>query len=242
MHLIVVRMKNLSIRSRWKRAAVLLSACMLLSALYPAAPLSAADGEDAFTVARVKYDGGGDWYSDPTSLPNLLQGLRERTNIRAAKEEARVELLDEELFRYPFLYLTGHGVMRFSEGEAQKLRYHLIHGGFLWVDDNYGLDLHFRREIRKVFPNEELRELPFVHPIYHSFYDFPEGLPKIHEHDGGAPKGLGIFHDGRLVIFYTYNTDIGDGLEDAEVHDDPPEKREAALRTAINIVNYALTH
>ncbi len=218
-------------------------ASVLLIAASTAAP-SPARGEegDAFTIARVKYDGGGDWYSDPTSLPNLLGGLRERTNIRAAREEARVEILDEEMFRYPFLYMTGHGMMRFSRGEAERLRYHLVHGGFLWVDDNYGLDTHFRREIRKVFPDEELRELPFDHPIYHSFYDFPRVLPKIHEHDGGPPKGFGIYHDGRLVVFYTYDTDIGDGLEDPEVHHDPPEKREEALRMAINIVNYALTH
>ncbi len=214
----------------------------LLLALSPARPAAQLPGEGLFTIARVKYEGGGDWYSDPTSLPNLLQGLNERTNIRAADQEARVEILDEELFEYPFLYMTGHGVMRFSDAEVQRLRYHLIHGGFLWVDDNYGLDQYFRREIRKVFPEAELRELPFDHPIFHGPYSFPKGLPKIHEHDGEPPKGFGIHYDGKLVVFYTYSTDIGDGLEDGSVHNDPAEKREKALRMAINIVSYALSH
>jgi len=214
---------------------------LLLLAAWGFAP--AAEKEEAgFTVARIRYDGGGDWYADPSSLPNLLQGLRERTRIRVQSREARVEILDEELFRHPFLYMTGHGRIALSPAERERLRYHLAHGGFLWADDNYGMDEHFRREIRAVFPEAELEELPFDHPIYHSFYDFPEGLPKIHEHDGQPPRGFGIHHDGRLVVFYTYETDIGDGLEDEDVHGDPPEKREAALRMAINIVSYALTH
>ncbi len=220
------------------RFAVL--AALLFAATVPAAP----PGEEgsAFTVARIKYGGGGDWYSDPTSLPNLLEGLRNRTNLIVRDREAQVEILDEELFHFPFLYMTGHGAVRFSAAEVERLRYHLVHGGFLWADDNYGMDEHFRREIRKVFPGDELVEVPFDHPIYHSPYDFPKGLPKIHEHDGGPPRGYGIFHDGRLVVFYTYETDIGDGLEDAEVHGDPAEKREAALRMAINIVRFVVTH
>jgi hypothetical protein len=193
-------------------------------------------------VARLKYGGGGDWYADPSSLPNLLEGVRERTSLLAASEEAQVEILDEELFEYPFLYMTGHGEIRFSGPEADRLRYHLTHGGFLWADDNYGMDPYFRREIRKVFPEKELRELPYSHSIFHCYYDFPKGLPKIHEHDGKPPQALGIFHEGRLVVFYTYETDLGDGLEDPDVHNDPPEKREDALRMAINIVTYALTH
>ena len=215
-------------------------AALLFAAGVAAAP-PAGEGS-AFTVARIKYGGGGDWYSDPTSLPNLLEGLRNRTNLLVLEREAQVEILDEELFHFPFLYMTGHGEVRFSTAEVERLRYHLVHGGFLWADDNYGMDEHFRREIRKVFPGDELVEVPFDHPVYHSPYDFPKGLPKIHEHDGGSPRGYGIFHDGRLVVFYTYNTDIGDGLEDAEVHDDPAEKREAALRMAINIVRFAVTH
>jgi hypothetical protein len=150
--------------------------------------------------------------------------------------------MDENLFAFPFVYMTGHGKVRFSDEEAARLRHYLVSGGFLWADDNYGMDEHFRREIRKVFPDAELVEVPFDHGIYHIVYDFPAGLPKIHEHHGGPPHGYGIFHDGRLVVFYSYNTDIGDGLEDPEVHRDPPEKRQAAMRMAINIVTHALTH
>lgn len=222
-----------------RAGAALFALAALASSSAPASPTDPDTG--GFTVARLKYGGGGDWYSDPTSLPNLLRGLRERTGILAEDREARVEILDDDLFRHPFLYMTGHGEVRFSGAEVERLRYHLVHGGFLWADDNYGMDEHFRREIRKIFPNSEFVELPFDHPIYHTFYDFPRGLPKIHEHDGGAPKGFGIFHDGRLVVFYTYNTDIGDGLEDPDVHQDPPDKREAALRMGINIVTYAVT-
>ncbi|MBN1825134.1 MAG: DUF4159 domain-containing protein [Candidatus Eisenbacteria bacterium] len=218
------------------------AALLLLLAAAPCALGDARDEEAGFTVARIRYGGGGDWYSDPTSLPNLLSGLRERTGLIVQSREARVEIADEELFRHPFLYMTGHGQIRFSPFEAERLRYHLVHGGFLWADDNYGMDEHFRREIRAVFPEAEMVELPFDHPIYHCFYDFPEGLPKIHEHDGKFPRGYGIFHDGRLVVFYTYETDIGDGLEDEDVHKDPPEKREAALRMAINIVTYSVSH
>jgi len=195
-----------------------------------------------FQLARLKYRGGGDWYSDPTSLPNLLGEVKKVLGVETPKEEARLSIMDEALFSYPFLYMTGHGKVKFSDEEAARLRRYLVSGGFLWADDNYGMDEHFRREIRKVFPETELVELPFDHDIYHVIYDFPAGLPKIHEHYGGPPHGYGILNDGRLVVFYSYNTDIGDGLEDAEVHHDPPEKREAAMRMAVNIVGYALTH
>jgi hypothetical protein len=195
-----------------------------------------------FNIARLKYRGGGDWYSDPTSLPNLLRQVERVLGLEAAREDARVSIMDENLFAYPFVYMTGHGNVRFSEEEAARLRHYLLSGGFLWADDNYGMDEHFRREIRKVFPDRELVELPFDHEIYHTVYDFPGGLPKIHEHHGGPPHGYGIIDGTRLVVFYSYNTDIGDGLEDADVHGDPPEKREAAMKMAINIVAYALTH
>jgi hypothetical protein len=195
-----------------------------------------------FRIARLKYRGGGDWYSDPTSLPNLHREVERVLGIKAAREEARLSVMDENLFAFPFVYMTGHGKVRFSDEEAARLRHYLVSGGFLWADDNYGMDEHFRREIRKVFPDAELVEVPFDHGIYHIVYDFPAGLPKIHEHHGGPPHGYGIFHDGRLVVFYSYNTDIGDGLEDPEVHRDPPEKRQAAMRMAINIVTHALTH
>lgn len=231
-------------RRTWLGEARRGGAVLLLLLALPVSAAAAADGpeEGLFTIGRLQYGGGGDWYANPTSLPNLLAALRERTSVRAAEGEARVRLLDEELYRFPFLYMTGHGTVRFTPAEADRLRRYLAAGGFLWADDNYGMDESFRREIRKVLPESEMVELPFTHPIYHAFYEFPNGLPKIHEHDGRPPKGYGILQDGRLAVFYTYETDIGDGLEDPEVHNDPPEKREAALRTAINIVLYALTH
>ncbi|MDX9703140.1 MAG: DUF4159 domain-containing protein [Candidatus Auribacterota bacterium] len=193
-----------------------------------------------FFIARVHYDGGGDWYSDPTSLPNLLAALKERLSMFVPKKEAVVKLDDEELFRYPFLYMTGHGNISFSPVQVEALRKYFEQGGFLWADDNYGMDESFRREIGKVFPDSHLVELPFSHPIYHIHYKFDSGLPKIHEHDGKPPKGYGIFYKNRLVVFYTYETDIGDGLESPEVHDNPAHKREEAVRMAINIVLYSL--
>ncbi len=199
--------------------------------------------EGGFSIARLKYGGGGDWYSNPSSLPNLLEELRERTSVAVeVDEEARVEIMAEELFSYPMLYMNGHGTVKFTDAEVGRLRRYLAGGGFLWADDNYGMDKSFRREIARVFPDSPLVELPFNHEIYHIFYDFPDGLPKVHEHDGGPPQGLGILHEGRLVVYYTYDTDIGDGLEDPDVHGDPPNKREAAIRTAVNIVLYAMTH
>ncbi|HEC78552.1 MAG TPA: DUF4159 domain-containing protein [candidate division WOR-3 bacterium] len=199
-------------------------------------------GQYDFTIARVKYSGGGDWYSDPSSLPNLLREIRERTSIRTPLKEDIVEISDPDLFKYPYLYLTGHGNIHFSDKELKILRSYFAAGGFLHADDNYGMDSSFRREIKKVFPDSPLVELPLDHPIYHSFYDFPDGLPKIHEHDGKPAQGFGIFYEGRLVVFYTYQCDLGDGWENPEVHNDPPEKREAAFRMGINIVVYSLTH
>ncbi len=222
-----------------RRIAALLL-LMMFSWTVLAIPSPAGAGE--FQIARLKYRGGGDWYSDPTSLPNLLEGVEDVLGVKAAKEELRVSIMDEALFTCPFAYITGHGKVRFSEEEAARLRLYLASGGFLWADDNYGMDEHFRREIRRVFPEQELVEIPFDHEIYHMVYAFPGGLPKIHEHHGGPPHGYGIVHEGRLVVFYSYNTDIGDGLEDADVHNDPAEKRQAARKMALNIVAYALTH
>ncbi len=199
-------------------------------------------GQYDFTIARLKYQGGGDWYSNPSSLPNLLAAINERTNIRAASREEIVEITDPELFRYPYLYMNGHGNVRFTDEEVGILRTYFAAGGFLHADDNYGMDSSFRREIKKVFPDSPLVELPFSHPIYHSFYDFSNGLPKIHKHDGKPAQGFGIFYENRLVVFYTYECDLGDGWEDPDVHNDPPEKREAALRMGINIAIYSLTH
>jgi len=225
-------------RGRYGLSGRVFSAFLLLGALAGSAFGSAA----GVTVGLLKYGGGGDWYANPTSLPNLLSALRERTEIEIAESPVTVSPGGEEIFLCPIVHMTGHGRVLFSDEEAGNLRKYLERGGFLWADDNYGMDRYFRAEIRKVFPDEPLVELPFDHEIYHSFYDFPHGLPKIHEHDGGPPHGYGIFHEGRLVVFYSFDTDIGDGMEDPEVHNDPPEKHEAALRMGVNIVVYALTN
>jgi hypothetical protein len=207
----------------------------------PAAPASPADPAD-FTVARLRYRGGGDWYGDPTSLPNLLREAEKALAVATPDEEARIAIMDDALFAHPFIYMTGHGVVDLSDEEASRLRLYLTSGGFLWADDCYGMDASFRKALRKVFPEEELVELPFGHEIYHIAYEFPQGLPKVHEHDGGPPHGYGIVHEGRLVVFYSFNTDIGDGLEDPDVHGDPVNIRDAAMKMATNIVAYALTH
>ncbi len=215
---------------------------LVLVAILLASSASHGEAPRGLTIAQVKYRGGGDWYANPTALPNLLSALRERTEIEVAERPLTVSLDDEELYLYPILHMTGHGKISLSDQEAANLRAYLERGGFLWADDNYGMDRAFRAEMRKVFPDDPLVELPFDHGIYRSFYEFSDGLPKIHEHDGGPPHGYGIFHDGRLVVFYSFNTDIGDGMEDAEVHEDPPEKREAALRMGVNVVVYALSN
>jgi len=200
-------------------------------------------GARAFGIARLKYGGGGDWYEDRTSLVNLLRGVRERTTVPVAgTREATVEPGSAALFQYPFVFACGHGNVKLTPTEVTNLRRYLTTGGFLWVDDDFGIDPSLRREMRRVFPDAAFVELPFSHPIFHGLYDFPAGLPKIHEHDGGPARAFGIVHDGRLVVFYSYDCDLGDGLEDEEIHRDPPEKREEALRMALNIVHYALTH
>lgn len=210
--------------------------------VYPVVLAQRPSQGNVLRVARLKYGGGGDWYNDRSIIPNLMHEVNRRTNIQALEEEAIVELTDPELFQYPFLFMTGHGNIKFSEEEVRRLRQYLFHGGFLYADDDYGMDEAFRREIKKVFPEKKLVELPFSHPIYHILYDFPTGLPKIHEHNGKPPQGFGIFHQGRLVVFYTYETNISDGWADPEVHQDPPEIREQAFRMGLNILIYALLH
>ena len=195
----------------------------------------------AFTIARIHYGGGGDWYGDPSSLPNLLEFISEKTSIIVEPSEYRIKLTDPELFSHSFLYLTGHGNIRFNEDEIIVLRDYLLKGGFLHADDNYGMDASFRREMKRVFPEKEWVEIPFDHEIYHIFYDFPNGLPKVHEHDGKPPKGLGLFDGKKLIAFYSYESDLGDGWEDIEVHNDSPDIREAALKMGVNIVWFALT-
>lgn len=193
-------------------------------------------------AARLKYGGGGDWYANPTSVPRLLAEVRKRTSIDIAPEPDVVEPGSRRIFDYAIVFATGHGRITFTPSERQNLRRYLLSGGFLHVDDNYGLDEYFRPELRKLFPDHKLVELPYSHEIYHCFYDFPSGLPKIHEHHGGPPHGYAIIHDGRVVLFYSYNTDINDGWEDPQVHNDPPDLQEQAFRMGINIVVYALTH
>ncbi len=196
--------------------------------------------EYGIRIARVKYGGGGDWYSDPSSIHNWLNEFEKRTGIPTHSEERIVGLTDENLRAYPFLYLTGHGNIRLTGEEIDALRAHLESGGFLYADDNYGMDTSFREMVAELFPEEQLVQLPNTHPIYSVFYDLP-GLPKIHEHDGKPPQGLGITLKGRLVLYYSYESDIGDGLEDPRVHNDPDDKRELAMKMAVNILMYAIT-
>ena len=214
----------------------------LLALLVVASVVHGADDDGLFRVARLKYGGGGDWYANPSSLPNLQRALGELTRTPAASREDAVAPSDDRIFSYPLVYMTGHGNVRFTDAERDRLRAYLDAGGFLWADDNYGLDESFRREVASLYPDSSLVQVPFDHPIYHAVYDFPTGLPKIHEHDGGPPKGLGLFRGGRMVVFYSFNTDIGDGLEDPDVHHDPPALREAALRMAINVVVFVLSN
>jgi len=195
-------------------------------------------GQYDLYLARVKYR-GGDWYNDPDMLVNLAQELNKRTTLRVYPRQVVVDLKSDEIFNYPFLFLTGHGDIQLSDEEVSNLRKYLTSGGFLYADDDYGMDKYFRREMKKVFPNLEFVELPFDHPIYHILYDFPNGPPKIHKHTGKPPKGYGIFYQGRLVVYYTYESNVSDGW--TAVHNDPPEKREQAFRMGINIVLYALT-
>ncbi len=193
-----------------------------------------------FTIARIHYGGGGDWYSDPSSLPNLLKFLRDNTNIAVADDEVRFRPTDQEFYQYPYLYLTGHGNVRFTEEEIVKIRGTLLRGAFLHADDNYGMDISFREEMRRVFPNRDFIELPFDHPIFSVYYNFPRGLPKVHEHDGKPPQALGIFDEERLMVLYTYECDLGDGWEDAEVHNNPEETRLKALQMGVNIIYYSM--
>ena len=211
----------------------------ILLTLMAVAPL-APQARDSVTVARLQYDGGGDWYANPSSLPNLLAAVRDRTGIPAAGREVMVTPLDPTLPDHPYLYMTGHGNVRFSPAERAALRAYLVTGGFLHADDNYGLDESFRREITEIFPDSELQEIPPSHPVFHSVYDLADGLPKIHEHDGKPPQALGIFRGGRLLVFYSYESDLGDGWEDEDVHDDPSDLREQALRMGVNLFVYVL--
>ncbi len=198
--------------------------------------------KSAFKIARVKYSGGGDWYNDQSAEVNLLKFVRENTNLNVNPTFFYVDLANDNLFLYTVIFITGHGNVNFTEREARNLRAYLENGGFLYIDDDYGLDEHIRREMKKVFPDKEFVELPFNHKVYNCHFVFPNGLPKIHEHDNKPPQGFGMFHNGRMCVFYTYESNPSDGWADPEVHNNPPEKREAALKIGTNIIVYALTN
>ncbi len=189
-------------------------------------------------IGLLKYSGGGDWYADPTALPNLIEFCNQNMNTDIFPDPSTIEVGSPEIFNFPLVHLTGHGNIVLSENEAANLRTYLEAGGFLHVDDNYGLDEYFRREIKKVFPDKKLVELPPNHPIFNQKYLFEEGIPKIHEHDNKPPQAFGIFIEDRLVCLYTYETDLGDGWEDEAVHNDPPEVREKALKMGANIITF----
>ncbi|WP_370391128.1 DUF4159 domain-containing protein [uncultured Winogradskyella sp.] len=189
-------------------------------------------------VAVLKYKGGGDWYSNPTALPNLVKFCNDNIDTNINEAIATVEVGSVDIFQYPFLHMTGHGNVFFDVDDAENLRNYLLSGGFLHIDDNYGMEPYITKELKKVFPNKDLIEIPKSHPIFSAAFDFPNGLPKIHEHDGKAPKALGIFEDNRLILLFTFESDLGDGWEDAEVHNDPEDVREKALKMGANIVKY----
>lgn len=193
-------------------------------------------------IAVLKYKGGGDWYGNPTSVPNLIAFCNSNINTKINPKPEVVETASPDIFQYPMLHMTGHGNVFFSDDDADNLRNYLISGGFIHIDDNYGLQPYITKELKKVFPNQELIELPKTHEIFNIFYKFPEGLPKIHEHDGKRPQAFGMFYEGRLVLLFTYESDLGNGWEDSEVHNDPIELHEIALKMGANIVKYVFEH
>ena len=217
------------------RLSILALALVLMFPKY-----SSAQG-GALKLALLKYSGGGDWYSDPTALINLSLFSNSELNTEIDPNYATVEVGSPELFNYPWVHMTGHGNVVFSDADADNLRQYLIGGGFLHIDDNYGMDIFVRPAMKKVFPELSFIELPFDHEIYHQKFDFDKGVPKIHEHDDKPAQGFGLFWEDRLICFYTYETDLGDGWEDEEVHNDPPAKRLMALRMGANIIQYAFS-
>ncbi len=192
-------------------------------------------------IGLLKYNGGGDWYANPTSLKNLIAFCNKNMQTNINPEPVNVESGSADIFNYPFIHMTGHGNVIFSDSEVKNIRKYLLSGGFLHIDDNYGMDIFVRREIKKIFPENELKELAFSNPIFHQKYEFNNGLPKIHEHDGKQPQAFGIFENGRLVLLYTFECDLGDGWEDTDVHNDSEEKHTTALKMGANIINYIFT-
>lgn len=197
--------------------------------------------QSGFQVARLKYNGGGDWYNDPSAEVNLLKFVRNNTNLKVIPEYKFVDLSTDDIYNYPFLFMTGHGNINFTKQEAERLKKYLEQGGFLYIDDDYGLDAALRREIKKVFPAQEFVELPYKHPIYNILFPFPAGPPKTHKHDDSPAQGLGMFVNNRLCIYYTFESNPSDGWADVEVHHDPEEKRIESLKFGANIIMFALT-
>ena len=195
-----------------------------------------------FIMTRLHYSGGGDWYANPSSIPNLLEFIDENTNIIVNKKENRAKIGTDEFYRSYFIYLTGHGNIKFSETDIHKLRTFLLNGGFMHADDNYGMDKSFRREMKKVFPDKEWVELPKNHPIFSSYFTFDNGLPKIHEHNNNRPQALALFENNKMIALYTYESDLGDGWEDQHVHDNPNELRLQALKMGVNIISYSMAY
>ena len=193
-----------------------------------------------FTISRIHYNGGGDWYADPSSLPNLLEFISNKTSIEVSLDDIDIKIGDENFYSNNYFYITGHGNIKLTSDEIILLRRKLINGAFLHADDNYGMDKSFRKTINDIFPENDLVEIPASHAIFNIFYKFPEGLPKIHEHNNKRPQALGIFHEERLVVIYTYESDLGDGWEDKNVHDIPEHKRQSALKMGTNIIIYSL--
>ncbi len=210
--------------------------CLLLTGF-----LSTSLAQEQLKIAKLKYNGGGDWYANKTSLPNLARFCNENIKTNIDEQDAVVEIGSPELFDYSWVYMTGHGNVVFSSQEAQNLRNYLVSGGFIHIDDNYGLDQYVRLEMKKVFPELEFIELPHDHEIYNQKYKFPEGLPKIHEHDKKPPQGFGLIYEGKLVCYYSYESDLGNGWEDQRIHNDPQSVRLKALRMGANIISYAFT-
>lgn len=212
---------------------------IILLFLYLSFGVASIHAQPSVKIAKLKYNGGGDWYANKTALPNLIEFCNRNLQMDMVNEEDMVEVGSTDIFLYPYIYMTGHGNVVLSNTDAENLRNYLIGGGFLHIDDNYGLDQFVRLEMKKVFPNLEFVELPFDHPIYHQKYHFNEGLPKVHEHDGKPPQGFGLIHEGRLVCFYSYEADLGNGWEDQSIYNDPESIRQEALKAGANIISFA---
>ncbi len=204
--------------------------------------VSQAQEQGILKIAKLKYGGGGDWYSNPTALPNLIEFVNANTTLRIETLEEVVDAGGSQIFQYPYIYATGHGNIVFTDAEAKNLRAYLLSGGFLHIDDNYGMDKYVRREMKKVFPDLEFVELPFQHEIFRQHYIFTGGLPKIHEHDNKPPQALALIFENRVICLYTVECDLGDGWEDASVHNDPEEIRQKALQMGANVILYAFSH